>query len=49
MAHINELLSGNYNRLPTSIGIWDAQFSGAGWQSAQVWAGLHQMRMRTVN
>ena len=34
IAHINELNSGNYNRLPTSIGIWDAQFNGAGWLNA---------------
>jgi Glycosyl hydrolases family 18 len=49
LAHVNELLSGNYNRQPTSIAIWDGQLNGAGWQSAAVWNGLHQMRMKTGN
>jgi Glycosyl hydrolases family 18 len=49
LAHVNELNSGSYNRLPTSIAIWDGQFNGAGWQSAAVWDGLHQMRMKTGN
>jgi hypothetical protein len=49
IAHINELNSGSYNRLPTSIAIWDGQFNGAGWLSADVWSGLHTMRMKTGN
>jgi Ricin-type beta-trefoil lectin domain/Glycosyl hydrolases family 18 len=49
IAHLNELNSGNYNRLPTSIAIWDAQFDGAGWLSAEVWNALHTMRMKTGN
>jgi len=48
-AHMNELLSGNYNRYPTSIAIWDAQFNGAGWLSPGVWDGLKTMRNRTAN
>jgi hypothetical protein len=48
-AHVNELNSGAYNRLPTSVAIWDAQFDGAGWRSASVWDGLHQMRMKPGN
>jgi hypothetical protein len=49
LAHVNELNSGNYNRLPTSIAIWDGQFNGAGWLSADVWNGLHTMRTKTGN
>jgi hypothetical protein len=48
-AHVNELVSGNYNRFPTSIAIWDGQFNGAGWLSAGVWDGLKTMRNRTAN
>jgi hypothetical protein len=47
IAHVNELNSGSYNRLPTSIAIWDGQFNGAGWLSAEVWNGLHTMRTKT--
>jgi hypothetical protein len=47
LAHVNELLSGSYNRLPTSVAIWDAQFNGAGWLSADVWSGLHALRAKT--
>jgi glycosyl hydrolase family 18 (putative chitinase) len=47
LAHVNELRSGNYNRQPTSIAIWDAQFNGAGWLSSQVWDGLHAIRQST--
>lgn len=47
LAHVNELLSGSYNRYPTSVAIWDAQFNGAGWLSADVWSGLHTLRTRT--
>lgn len=49
LAHLNELLSGNYNRLPTSVCIWDAQFNGDGWLSAQVWEKLHAIRMTQGN
>jgi hypothetical protein len=49
LAHTNELSSGNYNRLPTSVGIWDAQFNGPGWLSPDVWAGLHALRTKTGN
>jgi len=48
-AHVNELLSGSFNRYPTSIAIWDAQFNGAGWLSPGVWDGLKTMRNRTAN
>ncbi|MBN1412915.1 MAG: hypothetical protein JW969_18890 [Spirochaetales bacterium] len=44
VSHINELLSGRYNRFPTSLCIWDAQFSGTGWLSAGVWNGLHKLK-----
>jgi hypothetical protein len=49
IAHVNELNSGSYNRLPTSIAIWDAQFGGAGWLGSDVWNGLHTMRTKTGN
>ncbi len=49
LAHVNELLSGNYNRLPTSVCIWDAQFNGSGWLSAEVWNGLHTIKMTQGN
>jgi hypothetical protein len=48
-AHVNELNSGSYNRLPTSVAIWDAQFNGAGWLSAGVWDGLRTLRNKTGN
>ena len=47
LAHVNELRSGSYNRFPTSVAIWDAQFNGAGWLSPQVWDGLKAIRMST--
>ena len=47
LAHVHELSSGSYNRLPTSIAIWDGTFAGAGWLSAGVWDALHAMRMTT--
>jgi len=44
IAHLNELLSGNYNRQPTSVCIWDAQFDGAGWLSQETWDALYKIR-----
>jgi hypothetical protein len=46
LAHVNELLSGSYNRQPTSVAIWDAQLNGSGWLSADLWSGLHALRMK---
>ena len=45
LAHLNELLSGDYNTQPTSVCIWDAQFNGNGWLSAEVWEALHRIRI----
>ena len=42
--HLDELQSGIYNTKPTSICIWDAQFNGSGWLSAEVWQALHTIR-----
>ncbi len=48
LAHVDELRSSAYVAQPTSVAIWDAQFNGAGWLSADVWNGLHAIRMTTA-
>lgn len=42
--HVSEILSGNFNRQPSSVCIWDAQFDGSGWRKAEVWEALHKLR-----
>lgn len=48
LSHLNELLSGNYNTQNTSVCIWDAQFNGDGWLSAEVWEALHRIRTAPI-
>jgi len=43
--HVQELQSRTYTTKPTSVCIWDAQFTGSGWLSAEVWAGLHAIQV----
>jgi hypothetical protein len=44
MDHMNELLSGDFNKQPTSVAIWYAAFEADGWLKPEVWDALYQIR-----
>jgi hypothetical protein len=44
MDHMNELMSGDFNKQPTSVAIWYAAFEADGWLSPEVWDALATIR-----
>jgi hypothetical protein len=46
--HVKELRSGRFNRLPSSVCVWDARFLGAAWRTPAVWEELYALTRTAV-